>query len=137
MISARIIGSWGVFKTTFEQWRVDAPRACVMFMHCELRMTSESEASDIIKSRNPKQDGISPFDSSLRILSSRNLLKANKMAGDAHGAEEFTGWQKTFNTVTSRGRLHFAYASIAFWSTIFLAVKFWPRKSKAISTAAK
>lgn len=53
------------------------------------------------------------------------------MAGGGHGAEyEFTGWQKTFNAYTPRGRLHCAYASIAFWGTVFMAVKFWPKSNK-------
>lgn len=45
---------------------------------------------------------------------------------DAH----LTGWQKTFNTVTPRGRLHCGYMSIGFWTTIFLVVKFWPSSKK-------
>ena len=53
------------------------------------------------------------------------------MAGD-HAAEleGVVGWKKTFNTITPRGRLHVAYASIALWSSLFMAIKFWPSKSR-------
>lgn len=53
------------------------------------------------------------------------------MAGGSHGSDvHLEGWQKTFNTITPRGRLHVAYASIAFWATIGLTIKFWPSKKQ-------
>lgn len=55
------------------------------------------------------------------------------MAGGGHGADPgLTGWQKTFDTTTYRGRLHCGYASILFWTSVGLAIKFWPKKKKAI-----
>lgn len=53
------------------------------------------------------------------------------MAGGSHEADiHLEGWRKTFNSVTPRGRLHCAYASIAFWATIALTIKFWPSKKQ-------
>lgn len=53
------------------------------------------------------------------------------MAGGHSSDIEYKGWQKIFNTTTLRGRLHCAYASMALWTSIFVAVKFWPSKSKS------
>lgn len=52
------------------------------------------------------------------------------MAGHGNSDMQFTGWQKTFNSYTPRGRLHLGYASIAFWTTVFLAIKFRPKKKQ-------
>lgn len=52
------------------------------------------------------------------------------MSGGGHGEGEFVGWRKNFNTVTHRGRLNMGLISMGFWTTVFLAIKLWPSKSK-------
>lgn len=52
------------------------------------------------------------------------------MAGPSESELGLTGWRKTFNSTTLRGRLHLGYASIAFWSLVFLGIKFRPKKKQ-------
>lgn len=47
------------------------------------------------------------------------------------------GWQKTFNSVTLKGRLNLAYASIAFWGSLFAIIKFRPKKTNANAIEGK
>jgi len=52
------------------------------------------------------------------------------MSGGHSSTEEFHGWQKTFNTTTSRGRLNVALASFALYGVLIVAYKLKPKKSE-------